>query len=136
MGNTQNSPSSKMFPDSSPLVKEKTFAPCSKRLSPSAMIPFLFLNLQKENGCEPERSWEIISPSHGAFRERNTGACPKEEIVSTLSQILQANVPEKYYLSSRACEGILRRAQRRDKELPPMLRKALEETMTFSMDQG
>lgn len=136
MANTQNSPSSKMFPDSSPLVKEKTSTPCSKRLSPSAMIPFLFLNLQKENGSEPERSWEIISPSHGAFRERNTGACPKEEIVSTLSQILQANVPEKYYLSSRACEGILRRAQRRGKELPPMLRKALEETMTFSMDQG
>ena len=48
----------------------------------------------------------------------------REEIASTLSQILQGSVPEKYYLSSRACEGILRRAQRRGKELPPMLKEA------------
>jgi len=29
-------------------------------------------------------------------------------------------------LSRRACEGILRRAEKRGKELPEMLRKALE----------
>ena len=84
------------------------------------MVPFQFLNLQRENGSTPERSWEIITPSHGAFRERNTGACPREEIASTLSSILQADAPEKCFLSKRACEGILRRAARRGKELPPM----------------
>ncbi len=34
---------------------------------------------------------------------------------------------EKYYLSAKACEGILRRAERRGKELPPMLKEALEQ---------
>jgi len=71
----------------------------------------------------------IITPSHGEFRERNTGACPREEIESTLSQILQTDAPEKCYLSKRACEGILRRAERRGKELPPMLKEALEEVL-------
>lgn len=68
----------------------------------------------------PARSWEIITPSHGAFRERNTGACPREEIASTLSSILQPDAPAKCFLSKRACEGILRRAKRRGKELPEM----------------
>ena len=34
--------------------------------------------------------------------------------------------PEKYYLSPKACLGILRRASARGKELPELLRKALE----------
>ena len=46
--------------------------------------------------------------------------------ISTLSQILQAEVPEKYYLSQKACLGILRRASARGKELPEVLRLALE----------
>ena len=37
-----------------------------------------------------------------------------------------ANVPEKYYLSPKACLGILRRASARGKELPEILRVALE----------
>ena len=51
---------------------------------------------------------------------------PNAENASTLSQILQAGVPEKYYLSPKACLGILRRASVRGKELPELLRKALE----------
>ena len=35
-------------------------------------------------------------------------------------------VPEKYYLSPRACLGILKRANARGKELPEILRLALE----------
>lgn len=34
--------------------------------------------------------------------------------------------PEKYYLSPKACQGILRRAAARGKELPEMLKTALE----------
>ena len=124
MDNIPDSPSSRTSPDYSPPPGAQTFEPSSRRSSVSATIPFLYLNLQRDDGCAPGRSWEIISPSHGAFRGRNTGASPREEIASTLSQILQGNVPEKYYLSSRACEGILRRAQRRGKELPPMLKEA------------
>ena len=48
----------------------------------------------------------------------------------TSSYELQKNhytdVQEKYYLTSRACEGILRRASARGKQLPELLRLALE----------
>ena len=54
------------------------------------------------------------------------GEYPNAENVSTLSQILQVGVPEKYYLSQKACLGILRRASARGKQLPELLRKALE----------
>jgi len=56
----------------------------------------------------------------------NTGEFPSEENASTLSQILQDRVPEKYYLSQKACLGILRRASARGKQLPEMLKRALE----------
>jgi DNA (cytosine-5)-methyltransferase 1 len=39
---------------------------------------------------------------------------------------LEPDAPMKYCLSKTACEGILRRAAKRGKELPPMLREALE----------
>ena len=45
--------------------------------------------------------------------------------VSRLSEILQTDASEKYYLSTRACEGILRRAEKRGKELPKILKNAL-----------
>ena len=57
----------------------------------------------------------------------NIGEFPSVGAESTLSQILEVSVPEKYYLSARACEGILRRASKRGKELPEMLRIALEQ---------
>ena len=55
----------------------------------------------------------------------NTGESPSAENVSTLSQILQVNVPERYFLSPRACLGILQRASVRGKELPILLKRAL-----------
>ncbi len=42
-----------------------------------------------------------------------------------LSDVLELDVSEKYYLSPKACVGILRRAEKRGKELPEMLRLAL-----------
>jgi hypothetical protein len=68
----------------------------------------------------------MITPSHGGYLMLNTGEFPSAENASTLSQILQVNVPEKYYLSPKACLGILRRASARGKELPILLKKALE----------
>ena len=61
----------------------------------------------------------------------NTGEFPREENASTLSQILMAQVQEKYYLSPKACLGILRRASSRGKQLPEVLRKALERQAKF-----
>lgn len=36
-----------------------------------------------------------------------------------------------YYLSAKACAGVLRRAERRGKTLPKMLREALEEAVAL-----
>jgi DNA (cytosine-5)-methyltransferase 1 len=43
-----------------------------------------------------------------------------------LSRILEAAPHPKYYLSKTACLGILRRAEARGKELPPVLAAALK----------
>ena len=51
---------------------------------------------------------------------------PRGAKESSLSQILQADPPLKYYLSPKACLGILRRAFERGKELPPKLEGALK----------
>ena len=79
--------------------------------------------LDLRGGQPPGRSWQTISVSHGGYLMRSTGESPNAENVSTLSQILQAGVPEKYYLSPKACLGILRRASVRGKELPELLKE-------------
>lgn len=56
----------------------------------------------------------------------NTGESPSEERESSLLQILEENPQEKYYLSEKACLGILRRAEKRGKKLPEKLKAALE----------
>lgn len=70
--------------------------------------------------------WETISPCVGGAWMLNTGVSPREEKESSLSQILQADPPRKYYLSPKACLGILRRAYERGKKLPPKLKRALQ----------
>jgi len=43
-----------------------------------------------------------------------------------LSQVLEdGNVPRRFYLSGTACRGILRRAEKRGKQLPRPLQAAL-----------
>lgn len=55
----------------------------------------------------------------------NTGESPKEESESSLSQILEETPHQKYYLSAKACAGILKRAEKRGRELPGILKEAL-----------
>ena len=55
-----------------------------------------------------------------------SGPSRSDDGVCSLSDILETTaVPLRYYLSAKACRGILRRADRRGKELPPMLFRAL-----------
>ena len=82
-------------------TKGKTSEKYSKASAKSNQPMLLFLNLQKGNGRMQETSWQMISPSHGESLMLSIGEFPKEESVSTLLQILQANVPEKYYLSQK-----------------------------------
>ena len=73
--------------------------------------------------------WEMDTVLPGAYMTLSTGECPSAVRESTLSQILQRNAPEKYSLSPKACAGIIRRAEKRGKELPDMLREALMEVV-------
>jgi hypothetical protein len=72
-----------------------------------------------------ESFWEINSAWLGEYWTLNSGASPRDAKESSLSQILEEQVLEKYYLSRTACLGILRRAKIRGKELPPQLKEAL-----------
>ena len=62
----------------------------------------------------------------GEYTMHSFGEFPREENVSRLSQILEDSPPPKYCLSAKACQGILNRAAKRGKELPEILREALE----------
>jgi hypothetical protein len=51
----------------------------------------------------------------------------KDEGVCSLSDILETgDVPQRYFLSAKACSGILRRAAKRGKGLPQPLLEALK----------
>ena len=61
------------------------------------------------------------------FLTLNTLEWPSAAVVCSLSDTLETgNVPQRFYLSATACKGILRRAEKRGKELPPTLREALQ----------
>ena len=65
--------------------------------------------------------------SHGACTTPNISEQHSDAGACSLSLILEENAPDKYFLSPKACEGILNRAERRGKHLPPLLQAALEE---------
>ena len=56
----------------------------------------------------------------------NIGEKPRKTIESKLSDILEEDADPNYTLSEKACKGILRRAERRGKKLPDILKHALE----------
>ena len=119
----------KMFPV--PLVQEcqraKTSESFWRRSSALSAIPFQSLDLTPGAGnLLGEFYWELISPWRGGAWMLNTGVSPNDARGSSLSQILQDAPPIKYYLSPKACLGILRRASERGKALPPKLERALK----------
>ncbi len=55
-----------------------------------------------------------------------TSEYPSDGAASSLSDVLETGeLPRRFYLSGRACRGILRRAVKRGKTLPPALAHAL-----------
>ena len=64
--------------------------------------------------------------SRGASLTPNISPWPNAAVVCSLWQVLErGSIPQQFFLSSRACAGILRRAEKRGKELPQQLRAAL-----------
>ena len=120
--------SGKMSPELSAPTKVRTSEQSStKRSKLSARKPPLFLSLNTD-GLQPDAlpMWGDNGALLGEFSTRSFGECPSVESASRLSQILEVSPHPKYFLSAKACRGILRRAERRGKPLPPILRAALE----------
>lgn len=58
---------------------------------------------------------------------------PTVVVKTHLSDILELMADKKYHLSAKACQGILNRAERRGKQLPPMLKEALLQTIALEL---
>ena len=65
--------------------------------------------------------------SDGVCLTQNTSESPKDDVESFLLDVLQdsQNISDRYCLSQKAAEGILRRAEKRGKNLPTTLSNAL-----------
>jgi hypothetical protein len=102
--------SGKMSPVFCPRTEEGPLAPSSGRWANSGM-------------GSPTECWTLNTCEWGDGPEPSRSAGD----VSSLSDVLETGpLPPRFSLSAKACSGILRRAERRGKALPPMLKAALE----------
>jgi hypothetical protein len=113
-----------------------------------ATWPLSFLGLLTEHGpdgwcgktspasCHREKDGTLVPFSEGwsnsgmgsptEFLTLNTSEWPSDAVVCSLSDTLETgDVPQRFFLSSTACQGILRRAERRGKQIPQALEHAL-----------
>ena len=124
--------------------KEQTSKQSSRKSSESSnQKSLLCLCLTRGSGTSPAYSWVTDSASLGEYSTANIGEQPSTMMremsynevhrngvnASHLSQILAETAHPKYYLSSKAAAGILRRAAKRGKALPEILKQALENRM-------
>ena len=106
-----------------------TSKPSSSRSAPSVTKEYQFLDLRTGYGNLLGAYWETVTVLPGGQSTLNTSESLKDAVESSLSEVLEMNAPEKYSLSAKACRGILRRAEKRGKQLPDMLREALMEVV-------
>ena len=100
----------RMSPVSCHRTEEGILVPSSGAWSNSGMAsPIECLTLNTSEHC------------HSLGPSRNGGD------VCSLSDVLETgDVPQRYFLTEKACRGILRRAGNRGKSLPPQLARALQ----------
>ena len=132
----QDTWSGKTSPEHSAPTKEKTSESYSKKQRKSLTKMPLFLDLRRESGQRQDASWQMGGALLGEYSMHSFGETPKEDVESHLSQILEDNPHPKYFLSDRACLGILTRANRRGKKLPPMLEEALIQMVVGGTEYG
>ena len=120
--------SGKTCPELLAQTKDKTSRQSSKKSSASQSRKPPILKCLKRVGTPggaTTMKWEDDGAWLGECMTLNTGESPNVAVVSRLSQILEETPQEKYRLSAKACQGILRRAERRGKDLPQTLKTVL-----------
>ena len=114
----------------------------------SLLTCFVPVGLSGKTSLESCRQQEegTLAPSSGHWQNSGMGSrtefwtlngleSPSVVDVCSLSAILEiGDVPQRYYLSAKACAGILRRAGKRGKELPGQLHQALQAAAGASSD--
>lgn len=121
-------------------ITAKTSGSSLKNSSKSSNRAPRCLRCHVADGPTPTVTWETDGVLLTVLLIHSTGVKPSETQLQallpkgvhlndaedcTLQHVLQANAPTKYYLSEKACRGIIRRAKARGKELPAMLEAAL-----------
>ena len=151
--------STKMFPARSQATVAKTSAASSKRRQGSSKAMFAFLDMRANGPTVEASSWNTEASlgnsqmlnitehrrgdgasvysltttdllHHGFCLTLNLNEQPRTENPSLLSEILEEDADPRYNLSSKACRGILNRANRRGKKLPEILEEALKAQVT------
>ena len=103
---------SRMFPDFSVLTTDET--------------------LRKSSGF----SWSSAGMGfNGVCLTASFSESPSAAAVCSLSDVLESHAPQRFFLSQKAAEGILRRAQKRGRTLPSRLQAALESLATRRGDE-
>ncbi len=122
MVNIQLSLFGRMYPVLFHQPTEQILEPCLKKSQKPVFQCLQVANGQPQEWLEGQQLTQL-----GECLTLNFGEYPNVERESTLSEILEDNVPGKYSLSPKACLGILRRAKNKNGKLPDNLRIALEQ---------
>src|SRR5690606_20773816 len=115
--------------------------PMEAETSPSYLqdLPENFQKFLKRDGetADSEKADRMPITSHGAFWTLSSAEYHNDGVESSLSDVLlpAESIPPKYFLSPRACAGILRRAEKRGKELPPQLAQILRHVVMGGLTQ-
>lgn len=72
-------------------------------------------------GPKRKAAWRVLDAQYFGVPQR------RRRVFVVASARERDSIPQKYFLSARACQGILRRAENRGKSLPPALMAALVE---------
>ena len=117
----------KTSPARSPPTKARTSGASWKKRSELVYRAYMFLkDIPGAGNILGQPYWELLAPFVGESLTLNTGVSPRAARGSSLWRILEPHPHRRYFLSRKACLGILRRARRRSKVLPDTLREALE----------
>ena len=90
----------------------------------------------QNSGAKKAPVWVQTGSSNGACLTLNGSDWRNGASACSLSSILETGpVDRRFYLSPKACAGILRRAEKRGKALPPALSEALMAVATSTTQE-
>ena len=112
---TSCSPALRLLADIGPDGWFGRTSPASYHPTEERILPAYFEGWQNSGMGSPTESLTL-----------STSEWPSDGVACSLSDTLETGtLSPRYYLSALACQGILRRAEKRGKNLPPQLQQAL-----------